>query len=108
MKGVPLVFDRLVKHVITLILLLFFAQAAIGLVRTLGPASSVVVALLTVGLLIRGVDFIRKRGPQVRKSRLSGSHPVRQRVRRPAENVQVHRPERPHPDPDPAINEEDE
>lgn len=120
--------DRILKLIVTLTLLFFLLQAVIGLLvrlveTALTPLAGAVGAIggivggliallaltcLAVGLLVRGQRFIASRDPRAARERAARDRAVRQRVRRPAEDVPVHRPERPRPDPDPAINEEDD
>ncbi len=117
--------DRFLKLIVTLTLLFFLLKAVIGLLlrlveAALTPLAGAVGALggivggliallglacLAVGLLVRGQQFIASRDPRAARERAARDRAVRQRVRRPAEDVPVHRPERPQPDPDPAIND---
>ena len=120
--------DRILKLVVTLTLVLFLAQAVIGvLARVLESAlraslsvvgsvggyfgsalAAPVIACFALGLLTRGIQFIANRDQRTARERAMRDRAVRQRARRPAENVP---PIGSHTqvldDPDPAIGEEE-
>jgi hypothetical protein len=120
------VLDRFLKLIVTLTLLLFLVQAAIGVAaRTLaallttlvsgvahagsilgGIVVAVLAASFVAGLGVRTVQFIANRDPRAVRERENRDRAVRQRVRRPAEGVP---PVESHAevldDPDPAIGE---
>jgi len=117
--------DRALALIVTSALLFFLLQAVVGLLvrlveAALTPLAGAVGALggivggliallglasLAVGILVRGRQFITSRDPRAARERVARDRAVRQRVRRSAEDVPVHHPERPEPDPDPAIND---
>jgi ABC-type nickel/cobalt efflux system permease component RcnA len=123
------VVERFLKLVITLTLLLFLLQAVIGVlsqvieaallgaVSALGQASSlfgnllagVLVGCFAVGLIVRLVQFIATRDPRTARERAARERSVRQRVRRPAEGVPPALDQREYPpDPDPAVDQDEE
>lgn len=117
--------EKALKLIVTLTLLFFLLQAVVGLLMrlieaTLRPVATAVAALgglltgliaaaallcLTVGLLVRAKHFVISRNPRVARERAVRERAVHTRVRRPAEDVPVHEPQAPDPDPDPAIND---
>jgi hypothetical protein len=120
--------DRVLKLIVTLTLLLFLAQAVVGLViRSLGAliggaisgavragslVGSVIIAVVAlcffVGVIVRAARFIGNRDPRTARERASRDRAVRQRVRRPAEGVlPVTSRQATGADPDPAIGEVD-
>lgn len=122
------VLGRLLKLIVTLILLLFAVQAVIGvLVRVLEAALRGFMALLgaaggfiaqamvvlmiacfVTGLVVCGAQLITNRDPRAARERATRDRSVRQRARRPAEGAP---PVESHAevldDPDPAIGEEE-
>ena len=100
--------DRVLKLVIVLTLVLFLVQAVIGVLirvlentltqiafafgRTGGAIGGVLFAVASVaflvGLVVRGVGFITNRDPRAAREHAARARAVRQRVRRPAEDVQ--------------------
>ena len=121
--------DRLLKLIVVLTLALFLVQAVIGLLvrvvegaltqvagafgRTGGAVGGVLFAIggaaFVIGLLVRGIRFLGNRDPKLARERAARDRAVRQRVRRPAEDVP---PVESHvevvADPDPAVGEEEQ
>ena len=119
--------DRVLKLIVTLTLLLFLAQAVVGVAASAlaelirGLVSSVasigslfgallfvgLVAVLAVGLFARMAQFITSRDPRAARERAARGRAVHQRVRRPAEGVDpVYSHARVVEDSDPAIGED--
>lgn len=119
--------DRVLKLIVTLTLLLFLAQAVVGvaanalagLFRALvSSAASIgallgaflfvgLVAILVVGLFARMAQFITSRDPRVAREWAARGRAVHQRVRRPAEGVDpIQSHARVVEDSDPAIGED--
>lgn len=120
--------DNALKLVVTLTLLFFLLQAVNGLLvrmveSTLRPMAGAIGALgglvagllalagllcLTAGLLVRARQFVASRYPRTARERAARERAGRTRVRRSAADAPIHRPQEPQPDPDPAINDEEE
>lgn len=122
-------FDRALKLIIALTLLLFLLQAVIGVfsrviaVALMGAVSVVshtgsflgslfvVVAIvcLFVGLVVRFVQLVATRDPRAERERASRDRAMRQRVRRPPDGVPPLNAQREHvADADPAVGEDEE